>query len=174
MPIESFSPRYADGIDIARVTSYPCGKSLQKVGYTMSSLQISQGTFRLSDTKTLNIEQLCVQAGESWAFVGSNGSGKSALARALSGELTLLSGQRECTFSRITRLSFEQLQKLVTVAMPYGKHKGRLIADLPGNYLNWFAREGFPKGELGRLLALMHEIDHNGLSDLLKPLREAR
>jgi molybdate transport system ATP-binding protein len=50
----------------------------------------------------------------SWAFVGSNGSGKSALARALSGELTLLSGQRECTFSRITRLSFEQLQKLVS------------------------------------------------------------
>lgn len=80
----------------------------------MSSLQISQGTFRLSDTKTLNIEQLCVQAGESWAFVGSNGSGKSALARALSGELTLLSGQRENTFARVTRLSFEQLQKLVS------------------------------------------------------------
>lgn len=65
----------------------------------------------------------------------------------------------------------EQLQKLVTREMPYGKYKGRLIADLPGNYLNWFAREGFPSGELGRLLALMHEIDHNGLSDLLKPLR---
>ncbi|MFO3835662.1 molybdate ABC transporter ATP-binding protein ModF [Klebsiella grimontii] len=80
----------------------------------MSLLQISQGTFRLSDTKTLNIEHLSVRAGESWAFVGSNGSGKSALARALSGELTLLSGQRECTFSRITRLSFEQLQKLVS------------------------------------------------------------
>jgi uncharacterized protein (DUF3820 family) len=55
--------------------------------------------------------------------------------------------------------------------MPYGKHKGRLIADLPGNYLNWFAREGFPKGEIGQLLQLMQEIDHNGLSDLLKPLR---
>lgn len=65
----------------------------------------------------------------------------------------------------------EQLQKLVTREMPYGKYKGRLIADLPGNYLNWFAREGFPSGELGRLLALMHEIDHKGLSDLLKPLR---
>ena len=63
------------------------------------------------------------------------------------------------------------LQRLVTTAMPYGKHKGTLLADLPGNYLNWFAREGFPKGELGRLLALMHEIDHNGLSDLLRPLR---
>lgn len=46
--------------------------------------------------------------------------------------------------------------------------------DLYGNYLTWFAREGFPKGELGRLLALMHEIDHNGLSDLLASLRGAR
>lgn len=65
----------------------------------------------------------------------------------------------------------EQLQRLLTTEMPYGKHKGALIADLPGNYLNWFAREGFPKGDLGRLLALMHEIDHNGLKGLLEPLR---
>ena len=65
----------------------------------------------------------------------------------------------------------EKLQRLVTTEMPYGKHKGTLLADLPGNYLNWFARVGFPKGELGQLLALMHEIDHNGLSDLLRPLR---
>ncbi len=65
----------------------------------------------------------------------------------------------------------EDLQKLVTTQMPFGKHKGFLIADLPGNYLNWFAREGFPNGEIGRLLALMQEIDHNGLKDLLNPLR---
>lgn len=64
-----------------------------------------------------------------------------------------------------------QLQRLVTTPMPYGKYKGRLLADLPGNYLNWFAREGFPSGDLGRLLALMHEIDRNGLSSLLTPLR---
>jgi uncharacterized protein (DUF3820 family) len=64
-----------------------------------------------------------------------------------------------------------QLQKLVETRMPFGKYEGRLLADLPGNYLNWFAREGFPRGELGRLLALMHEIDHNGLSALLDPLR---
>ncbi len=68
-------------------------------------------------------------------------------------------------------LNPELLQRLVTVEMPYGKYKGRLIADLPGNYLNWFAREGFPKGELGRLIALMQEIDHNGLGELLQPLR---
>lgn len=65
----------------------------------------------------------------------------------------------------------EDLERLLTVEMPFGKHKGRVIADLPGNYLNWFAREGFPKSEVGRLLQLMHEIDHNGLSDLLTPLR---
>ncbi len=65
----------------------------------------------------------------------------------------------------------EDLEKLVTLAMPFGKHKGRLLADLPGNYLNWFAREGFPKGEIGRLLALMQEMDHNGLRPLLDPLR---
>jgi uncharacterized protein (DUF3820 family) len=39
--------------------------------------------------------------------------------------------------------------------MPFGKHQGKLLADLPGNDLNWFAREGFPKGEIGRLLALL-------------------
>jgi uncharacterized protein (DUF3820 family) len=65
----------------------------------------------------------------------------------------------------------EDLLLLVTREMPFGKHKGTLIADLPGNYLNWFAREGFPKGAIGRLLALMQEIDHNGLKPLLDPLR---
>ena len=67
----------------------------------------------------------------------------------------------------------EDLQLLVIREMPFGKYKGRVIADLPGNYLAWFAREGFPKGEIGRLLALMLEIDHNGLSSLLTPLRRA-
>ena len=80
----------------------------------MSSLQISQGTFRLSDTKILKLDALRLNAGESWAFVGTNGSGKSALARALAGELPLLEGSRQSDFSRITRLSFEQLQKLVS------------------------------------------------------------
>ena len=68
----------------------------------------------------------------------------------------------------------EKLELLVTREMPYGKYKGRLIADLPGQYLNWFAREGFPNGELGALLALMHEIDHNGLGALLDPLRNSK
>ena len=73
--------------------------------------------------------------------------------------------------SRTIRGVTDPLQRLVELEMPYGKYKGTPIADLPGNYLNWFAREGFPPGELGRLLALMHEIDHNGLKHLLAPLR---
>lgn len=65
------------------------------------------------------------------------------------------------------------LQLLLSRTMPYGKYKGRLIADLPGSYLGWFARKGFPPGEIGRLLALMYEIDHNDLGALLAPLRHA-
>ena len=80
----------------------------------MSSLHISQGTFRLGDTRTLTIADLTIRAGESWAFDGTNGSGKSALARALAGELHLLKGENQSEFTRLTRLSFEQLQKLVS------------------------------------------------------------
>ena len=68
----------------------------------------------------------------------------------------------------------KDLEMLVTREMRFGKHKGTLIADLPGNYLNWFAREGFPPGEIGRLLALMQEMDHNGLRPLLDPLRSPK
>lgn len=65
----------------------------------------------------------------------------------------------------------ERLQLLLTREMPFGKHRGMVIAELPANYLQWFAREGFPRGEIGQLLALMYEIDHNGLRALLAPLR---
>ncbi|CDG83927.1 DUF3820 family protein [Janthinobacterium agaricidamnosum] len=63
------------------------------------------------------------------------------------------------------------LELLVKLEMPYGKYKGRLLADLPGHYLGWFAREGFPAGQLGALIALMYELDHNNLRTLLDPLR---
>jgi len=69
-------------------------------------------------------------------------------------------------------MNTEYLQLLLVREMPYGKYKGRFIADLPGQYLNWFARKGFPPGEIGALLALMQELDHNGLSSLLDPLRK--
>lgn len=67
----------------------------------------------------------------------------------------------------------DDLQKLVTMRMPYGKYQGHLIGDLPGAYLAWFARKGFPAGTLGQLLALSLELDHNGLRGLLDPLRSS-
>jgi uncharacterized protein len=72
---------------------------------------------------------------------------------------------------RTSTMNAEDLEQLVTWTMPFGKYKGTLLADLPGPYLAWFAREGFPAGKLGALLALMHEIDHNDLRGLLAPLR---
>ena len=70
-------------------------------------------------------------------------------------------------------MNAEALEKLVLMKMPYGKHAGCALADLPGNYLAWFARKGFPKGELGELLELMHTLDHNGLRGLLAPIQRA-
>jgi uncharacterized protein (DUF3820 family) len=65
----------------------------------------------------------------------------------------------------------EILKQLVTMKMPFGKYKGRLICDLPVEYLEWFKREGLPDGKLGMLLSTIYEIKINGLEDLLKPLR---
>jgi uncharacterized protein len=65
------------------------------------------------------------------------------------------------------------LVKLATQTMPFGRFQGKLLMDLPEGYLLWFSREGFPKGELGKLLHLMLEIDRNGLKSLLEPLRNA-
>lgn len=57
----------------------------------------------------------------------------------------------------------EDLELLLAWTMPYGKYKDRLLSDLPGHYLTWFARNGFPEGKLGQLLALMHESDPSSL-----------
>lgn len=63
------------------------------------------------------------------------------------------------------------LKDLVTMQMPFGKYKGRIICDLPESYLIWFQREGYPPGKLGEMIATLYEIKLNGLEYLLKPLR---
>lgn len=64
------------------------------------------------------------------------------------------------------------LNDLVTMQMPFGKYKGRIICDLPESYLVWFHQEGYPPGKLGELIATLYEIKLNGLEYLLKPLRK--
>lgn len=65
------------------------------------------------------------------------------------------------------------LKELCTAKMPFGKYKGRILADLPISYLEWFLRNGgFPKGKLGMQFATLYEIKLNGLEDLLKTIRK--
>ena len=65
----------------------------------------------------------------------------------------------------------EYLKLLVSTVMPFGKYKGRKVADLPEPYLIWFQRAGFPSGRLGELMALALELKTHGLESLLSPLR---
>ncbi len=66
----------------------------------------------------------------------------------------------------------ELLKTLVSMPMPFGKYKGTLLCNLPVSYLEWFHREGFPKGKLGMLLGTIYEIKINGLEQLLEPLKK--
>lgn len=65
----------------------------------------------------------------------------------------------------------QDLIKLAKLEMPFGKYQGRVLIDLPEAYLLWFANQGFPEGQLGRLLALALEIKINGLEGLIEPLK---
>ena len=66
----------------------------------------------------------------------------------------------------------EILTQLVTMRMPFGKYKDRILCDLPEAYLLWFYDKGFPPGKLGMLLNTLYEIKLNGLEYLLQPLRK--
>ncbi|HUT71156.1 MAG TPA: DUF3820 family protein [Desulfatiglandales bacterium] len=63
------------------------------------------------------------------------------------------------------------LLKLTKTTMPFGRYEGRLLIDLPEPYVIWFAKKGFPEGELGRMLKILYEVKINGLEYLFKPLR---
>ena len=64
-----------------------------------------------------------------------------------------------------------ELLELVKARMPFGKYEGRLIIDLPEDYLVWFASKGFPQGKVGRRLQAVYEFKLNGLDALFDPLR---
>ena len=74
----------------------------------------------------------------------------------------------------MSSLSFEhqQLLELAAARMPYVKHAGMRLIDLPEPYVVWMAKEGFPNGKLGRQLQAVYEIKVNGLEYLFDPLRK--
>ncbi|EMH4162576.1 DUF3820 family protein [Pluralibacter gergoviae] len=66
----------------------------------------------------------------------------------------------------------EQLIEIANTVMPFGKYQGRMLIDLPEEYLLWFARkEQFPAGRLGELMAITLLIKTEGLTHLVEPLR---
>lgn len=73
----------------------------------------------------------------------------------------------------MTQMISEQndLQKLATMKMPFGKYQGRLLIDLPEDYVVWFHSTGLPEGPVGKLLGLLYEIQLNGLEHLVTKLK---
>ena len=62
--------------------------------------------------------------------------------------------------------------RLAQYRMPFGKYANRLLIDLPEPYVVWFAKKGFPEGELGQMLRIVYEVKLNGLEYLFQPLRK--
>ncbi len=55
--------------------------------------------------------------------------------------------------------------------MPFGKYKGTYLIDIPEYYLVWYKNKGFPAGKLGKMMALVYELQLNGLESILRKIR---
>jgi uncharacterized protein (DUF3820 family) len=64
------------------------------------------------------------------------------------------------------------LVKLANTKMPYGKYKDRYMIDLPEYYVVWYRNKGFPKGQIGEMLATVYELKVNGLEELVRTIRK--
>ena len=61
---------------------------------------------------------------------------------------------------------------LAKMKMPFGKYKGRFLIDLPENYIVWYRTKGFPNGKLGKQMALVYELQLNGLEDIVRKIQK--
>ncbi|MEY2705963.1 MAG: hypothetical protein RL407_2025 [Bacteroidota bacterium] len=61
---------------------------------------------------------------------------------------------------------------LVKLRMPFGKYKGRLLCEIPEDYLVWMQKKGFPSGHLGMCLNTLYEIRLNGLEEILQQVKQ--
>jgi len=83
----------------------------------------------------------------------------------------VISGDSDLT-ANLAGADHDELRAIVNQEMPFGRFKGRKLIDLPEPYVVWFKNEGFPRGKLGKRLAVMYEIKLNGLEAMLRPLVE--
>ena len=72
-------------------------------------------------------------------------------------------------------LGFDQddLIKLASWTMPFGRFAGRTLIYLPEEYLFWFVDHGFPDGKLGFLMKLALELKVNGADGVVRDLAKA-
>lgn len=71
-------------------------------------------------------------------------------------------------------MSMLEKQDIIDLAqweMPFGKYQGKVLIDLPEEYLLWFRKQGWPNGRLGTLLALCLEIKIDGSESVVKALK---
>lgn len=75
----------------------------------------------------------------------------------------------------------EDMAAIGRAYMPFGKFgpkdyppHGVPIYDLPAEYLGWFAMKGFPKGRLGQLLKMVHQMKADGSDAVFDAFRRAR
>ena len=64
------------------------------------------------------------------------------------------------------------MEKLANTKMPYGKYKGKYLIDLPEFYVVWYRNKGFPKGQIGEMLATVYELKLNGLENLVRNIQK--
>ena len=69
-------------------------------------------------------------------------------------------------------LNQQFLIDLAKMKMPFGKYKGRFLIDLPEHYIVWYKTKGFPNGKLGKQMALVYELQLNGLEEMIRELRK--
>ena len=70
------------------------------------------------------------------------------------------------------------LAEIERTSMPFGKFgpehfppKGTPIFDLPVEYLGWFAQKGWPRGRLGELLRMVHQMKVDGADSAFDDMR---
>jgi uncharacterized protein len=73
------------------------------------------------------------------------------------------------------------LAEIANTCMPFGKYgpehyppRGVPLFDLPVEYLLWFERKGMPKGRLGELLRMVHQLKTDGCDEVFDAFRKAR